>query len=662
MLNHLRDETSPYLLQHAHNPVEWYPWCQDAFSRAKSENKPIHLSIGYASCHWCHRMAQECFENPEIAKKLNDDFINIKIDRQERPDIDETYQKVLHMLGQGGGWPLTIFMNSNGEPFFGGTYFPADDSYGKVGFKKILNSLNEAWKKNHPDIQHNIQHFIDGFHQCDKLLNSTEPVNYDDLPQHAAGTIAQNTSSTHGGLTSSPKFPNVCNYDLVLRVFHRTRDAKLFGVLEKTLDGMACGGIFDQIGGGFSRYSITEDWSIPHFEKMLCDNGQLVKLYADAYRMTGKLPWKRVFEETIEYVLRDMTHPAGGFFAAEDADSEKQEGSYYLWTPHQVFEIFGKTHGDFVCRGLGITAEGNFSNGRSVPQRTFSLADNNEDELAGFRHKLLQARNLRIRPARDENIITSWNALMIEGLCAAFQATGQTQYLQAAKKAADFLITEVSLPNGEIFRIWNNGSRKIPGFLDDYAFLANALIDLYECCFEKTYLARARQLVDLILKKFWSGNLYFTPNDGEPLIHRPQSPYDIAMPSGISSTLFALLRLNKLYDSPTYRDFAEQIFNHFAAICAKQPLHFPHLLAAREFLDQDAYEIIIAGDRSSASVLMEALHRNYIPNKVLAFADDVPIGHGRIAIDHQPTAHVCRTNTCRLPVTDTTELLHQCGL
>ncbi|MGF6298081.1 thioredoxin domain-containing protein [Paraburkholderia sp. WC7.3d] len=661
MTNRLATETSPYLRQHAENPVDWYPWSEDALRRAREENKPVLLSVGYSACHWCHVMAHESFENPRIASLMNERYISIKVDRQERPDIDDIYQQVSQMMGQGGGWPLTVFLTPQGEPFFGGTYFPPDDRYGRPGLVRVLTSLSEAWRHQREELRDTIAQFRQGFRQLDQANLGGEATGVADLPAETGRALARDTDPVHGGLGGAPKFPNPGCYDLMLRVYHRTGEATLLDALGRTLDQMAAGGVYDQLGGGFARYSVDARWAVPHFEKMLYDNGQLVKLYADAYRLTGKQAWRRIFEETIAYVLRDMTHPDGGFHAGEDADSEGMEGKFYVWTPAEVKAVLGESDGALACRAYGVTEHGNFEHGATVLHFAVEMDGLQAAHLAGWRERLLAARGRRVRPARDDNILTGWNGLMIEGLCAAFQATGIPEYLSAAKRAANFIQGKLTLPDGGVYRAWNDGTAKVPGFLEDYAFLCNALLDLYESCFDKRYLDRAIELAALILDKFWEDGLYFTPCDGEPLVHRPRAPYDNAWPSGISTSVFAFLRLHELTGHDLYRDRAEHEFRRYEVAAARAPAGFAHLLAARDFAQRGPLEIVFAGDKSGAAALVTSVHRAYLPARVLAFAEDVPIGRGRHPVKGRPAAYVCRNRTCAAPVTDVKALLECCA-
>ena len=653
MSNRLAKETSPYLRQHADNPVDWYPWGDEAFNRARKENKPIHLSVGYAACHWCHVMAHESFENHDIAQLMNEHFINIKVDRQERPDIDDIYQKVVQMMGQGGGWPLTVFMTPDAEPFFGGTYFPPMEGYGRPGFAQILLTLNDLWLNKRPELDSYIKQFLQGYAKLDANYDKSILSKKHDIPLTAALFFAKNTDVKNGGMKGAPKFPIPACYDLILRTYYRTRNPELLKSLELTLDGMANGGIYDQLGGGFSRYSVDQEWLIPHFEKMLYDNAQLVRLYADTYRLTGHQKWKQIFEETIAYVLRDMTHPGGGFYASEDADSEGEEGTFYVWTSAQVKDLLGESDGARACRFYGITEEGNFEDHKNVLHRPIILNAKEEEQLQKFRETLFAAREKRVRPGRDENILASWNALMIQGLCTAYQATGNTGYIAAARKAADFIAENMTMPDGGVYHVWREEVPKIAGFLDDYSFLANALLDLYESTFVPHYLKRAIHLVDLILDKFWENGFYFTPKDGEQLVHRPRAPYDNACPSGTSTSVFALLRVYELTGKESYLDYANQVLSQYNTAASQNPFNFPHFLAALDFMHSSPVTIVFAGDRSKKSMqeLIEVAHRTYLSSRILAFADDVSISEGKEPVKGQATAYICRNRTCEQPLT-----------
>ena len=651
MPNRLAKETSPYLQQHADNPVDWYPWGEEAFARAQAENKPVHLSVGYFACHWCHVMAHECFENPEIARVLNENFVNIKVDRQERPDVDDLYQRVIQMMGQSGGWPLTVFLTPKQEPFFAGTYFPPEDRHGRPGFPRLLRGLSMAWRSRQEEVRENCAQFLRGFQAHDEQLFSGSGSSDADLPAEAARAFARSTDPVHGGLGGAPKFPNPSCHDLMLRVYRRTHEPELLTALGCTLDHMASGGIYDHLGGGFARYSVDERWAVPHFEKMLYDNGQLVKLYADAYRLTQRPSWRQVFEESVAYVVRDMTHPEGGFYASEDADSEGEEGRFYVWSPQDVRAVLDADDADFACRAYGIREPGNFEHGRSVLNREVALNDGEQMRLEGVRKRLFAARLRRVRPGRDENVLAGWNGLMIQGLCAAYQATGTAAHLLAARRAADFLAANLTMADGGIYRAWRDGVAKVPGFLDDYSFLANAHFDLYESDFEERDLNRALDLVDQIRDKFWDDGLFFTPRNGEPMVHRPLAPFDSAWPSGISESVFALLRAHELSGRKHYFECVQRVLAQLEAAAARNAFGFAHLLAAQEFSRGGPITIVFAGERDAAAALIESVHRAYLPGRVLALAGHVPMGEGRGAINGQAAAYVCREQSCLPPAT-----------
>ncbi len=661
MSNRLALETSPYLRQHADNPVDWYAWGEEALRQARERDLPIHLSVGYAACHWCHVMAHETFEDARVAQLMNERFVNIKVDRQERPDIDEVYQKVVQMMGQSGGWPLTVFLTPEGEPFFGGTYFPPDDKHGRPGFARLIVALSDAWRQQDSKLLTNVEQFRHGYHEMDGRVFGHAGPAAPDLPQLAARALAEHTDPIHGGLQGAPKFPNPSCLDLMLRVYHRTRDPALRDAVQVSLDRMVAGGIYDQLGGGFARYSVDERWQVPHFEKMLYDNGQLVRLYADAYRLTSRPDWRRVFEQTIEYVLRDLAHADGAFFASEDADSEGEEGRFYVWTPGEIVAVLGAPEGEFACRAYSVGDLGSFEAGRSVLQRSLALDAGEQTRLEPLRQRLFEARTQRMRPARDENIIASWNALMIEGLCAAYQATGTASFLRAAARAADFIAARMTMPDGGVYRIWRDGHARVSGFLDDYAVLSNALIDLYESCLEARHLERAIQLVDRILDQFWDDGLFFTPSSGERLVHRPRAPFDGAWPSGTSTAAFALLRLSELTGRALYRERAEQVFASLGAAAQRNAFGFAHLLAAAEFAGRGPAAIIIAGSAPAAAPLIEAVHRAYLPAHVLALGAHVPAGAGRATVEGRAAAYVCRNQVCRAPVTNGADLLRACA-
>jgi len=675
--NRLAGESSPYLQQHAGNPVDWYPWGEEAFARARALDRPVHLSIGYFACHWCHVMAHECFEDAAIARQLNEHFVNVKVDRQERPDIDDLYQRVVQMMGQQGGWPLTVFLTPDQQPFFAGTYFPPEDRYGRPGFPRLLDGLTMAWRTRQHEVRENCAQFLRGYASHDEQLFAAtapaapdaaatgetaatelrrgpappQPAAHADPAAEAARGFARATDPNYGGLGSAPKFPNASAHDLMLRIAQRTGDGEVRGALERTLERMAAGGIHDHLGGGFCRYSVDERWDVPHFEKMLYDNGQLVKLYADAYRYTGRAELRRVFEDTVDYVLRDLCHPNGGFFASEDADSQGEEGLFYTWTQAEVRAALGDDDALFACHAYGVTPRGNVANGRSVLQANAPLDAADRLHLESLRRRLFEVRQQRVRPGRDENILTGWNGLMIQGLCAAYRATGTATHLAAARRAADFLARHLDDGCGGVYRAWRDGVARVPGFLDDYSFLANGLFDLYEAAFEPDDLARALALVDAILLRFWDDGLYYTPNDGPALVHRPLAPFDNAWPSGMSESVLALFRAQALSGVARYGEHARRVLERLQAAAQRNAFGFAHLLAAQEYDRGGAATVLFAGGRAAAAGLIEVAHRGYRPGLALALAEHVPAGSGLETVAGAAAAYLCRDQTCQRPVT-----------
>ena len=663
--NRLARESSPYLQQHAGNPVDWYPWGEEAFAQARAQNKPVHLSIGYFACHWCHVMAHECFEQPDIARMLNEGFINVKVDRQERPDVDDLYQRVIQMMGQSGGWPLTVFLTPDQEPFFAGTYFPPQDSHGRPGFPRLLRGLRMAWERRQDEVRENCAQFLRGLAAHDAQLLADPGAGLrrqSDLAAETAAGFARNTDPVHGGMGGAPKFPNASCQDLMLRIARRTGDGDIFAALERTLDHMAAGGIQDHLGGGFARYSVDERWDVPHFEKMLYDNGQLVKLYADAYRFKPKEAWRRVFEDAIAYVQRDLCHPQGGFFASEDADSQGEEGRYYVWTQDEVRAALGDDDALFACHAYSVSRHGNFGGGRSVLQRNTPLDAADEAHLASVRARLFAAREQRVRPGRDENVLAGWNGLMIQGLCAAFQATGSAGHLLAARRAADFVMGHLAGPGGGMMRAWRDGQSGVAGFLEDYSFLANGCFDLYESGFLESDLQRALALVDAMLERFWDDGLYFTAHDGQKLIHRPLAPFDSAWPSGLSEGVLALLRAAAFTGRAVYRERAQRVLERLEPAARRNGFGFAHLLAAREFAACGPVSVRFAGGSQAAAELVAAAHRCYQPGRILVLAQHLADGADQMPAAGVAAAWVCRGETCLPPVHDARslrELLNQ---
>ncbi len=672
--NRLIHETSPYLRQHAYNPVDWYPWGKEALARAKAEDKPILLSIGYSACHWCHVMAHECFENPDIAKLMNEQFINIKVDREERPDLDDIYQKAAQVfLGRGGGWPLTVFLTPDREPFYGGTYFPPVPRYNLPGFPQVLLGVVEAYR-GHPDrVRQNIERVRNGLQRAGAPQPSSEPLT-DALLDEAVKDLSLVYDSLHGGFGDGPKFPTVPPLSLLLRQFYRTGDLASQGKVIHQLRRMAAGGIYDHLGGGFHRYAVDAQWLIPHFEKMLYDNAQLVRIYLDGWRLTREIRFKQVVEETLEYVRREMTHPGGGFYAAQDADSEGHEGKFFVWEPGEIKSELGPELGELFCRVYGVTADGNFE-GRSILNRLAGLNLKPEEQeeletvLAPARRRLREVRDRRVKPERDDKILTSWNGLMVSGFLDAYQTFGTPSYLDMAERALAFLL-ERAWMNGRLHRTVTGGRARLNGYLDDYAFLAAALIDAYEATSQRGYLEHAVELTEIMLEQFWddeTGGCFFTGRDHEALIQRMKSGTDGAMPSGNAVAATNLLRLFFYAGEPRYWDRAEQTLRVFRAQMDQNAYGSAALLCALDLFLVKPKEIVLVGARTDPAVqaLLRQIYGCYVPNKTLIAQVNTQNGGpvrvpgptaGKVAVNGKPTVYVCQGFTCSRPVTEWAEL------
>ena len=669
--NHLIHETSPYLKQHAHNPVEWYPWGHEALARAKSENKPILLSIGYSACHWCHVMERESFENADIANLMNQHFINIKVDREERPDLDDIYQKSAQAFMQrGGGWPLTIFLTPDQEPFWGGTYFPPVSRHGMPGFPEVLLGVSEAYRKEPGQVRENIQKVRTGLRRISSPQPSDASLS-EELLDNAVRDLSTFYEPINGGFGDAPKFPTAPPIHLLLRQFSRTKDQKVLDMSLHTLWKIAAGGIYDHLGGGFHRYSTDAQWLVPHFEKMLYDNAQLVRVYLDAWRLSREPRFRQVVDQTLEYLQREMIHPDGGFYTAQDADSEGHEGKYFVWTHAEVKTVLGPQVGDLFCRLYDITDQGNFegknipnlikSNGRIQVQDVPDI----EHQMAVARQTLLNAREQRIKPLRDDKILTSWNGLMISGVLDAYQALGNPAYLAMAEKALAFLLAS-AYKNGRLFRTVTDGQGRLNGYLDDYAFLTAALIDAFEATSRPEYLAKARELTAVLLEQFWdpqAGGCFFTGRDHETLIQRMKSGEDSAIPSGNAITTMNFLRLFSYTSEQIYLDRAEQTLRLFHEQMSRNPYGTSSLLCALDFDLSKPKDIILVGSRSDAEMagLLSQIHGRYVPNKTIVVVNgdtvDGSIGvpaaaKGKTAIHGKPTAYVCHNFTCSQPATD----------
>ena len=669
--NRLASETSPYLLQHAHNPVDWYPWGEEAFERARRENKPVLLSIGYSSCHWCHVMERESFDDPGIAGLMNDLFVSIKVDREERPDIDDVYMKAVQLLIGRGGWPLTVFLTPSKEPFHGGTYFPPVDRHGLPAFPRVLQAIARAFHERPDDVAKATKEILAG---VEKLEGTNTPATVLDpsLPERAAIALVGHVDETYGGLGAAPKFPHAQVFQLMLR-HHRTRP-DLLEAVRLTCRRMAAGGMYDQIGGGFHRYSVDERWLVPHFEKMLYDNALLPRLYLDAHQVTGDHRFRRVVADTLDYVLREMRDPGGAFYSATDADSEGEEGKFFVWTREEVAHIVDPADVDLVCRHWDITDEGNFE-GRSIAHLTLDVEDlakvfgrsaqATAEAIERARERLYEARARRVPPRRDEKVIVAWNALMISALADAGRVLDVERWIEAAVGAADFLWSAVRR-GGRLLHGWALGEAKQLAFLDDHAFLAAACLDLYEATADPRHLERAQTLVDAIDARFHDdrgGGYFFTPSDGEALITRSKSGADGALPSGSSVATITLLRLHAFTGLDRYRARADELLHLYHDAAAQQPFGYATYLEALELYARTPTEVVIVGPRGDAGTraLWDVVRSAYLPHRALVRVepgDPAPPApaRDRPARDGRPTAYVCRQFTCSAPTTDPAEL------
>jgi uncharacterized protein YyaL (SSP411 family) len=680
--NRLANETSPYLRQHEHNPVDWYPWGPEALALARKLDRPIFLSIGYSACHWCHVMEHESFENEEIAKVLNEHFVSIKVDREERPDLDQIYMTAVQLMNRGqGGWPMSVFLTPDLKPFAGGTYFPPDDRYGRPGFKRVLESVAEWWKTRRDEMVEmsgDVTERIRGFGRLEPGAGDLGP----QLIQGAANNLGRAFDPVNGGFGSAPKFPHPMGLRVLLRAWKRFGGDETLHMVRHTLDRMAMGGIYDHLGGGFARYSTDARWLVPHFEKMLYDNALLVPCYLEAYQATAEPFYREIVDETLGWVLRDMTSPEGPFYSTLDADSEGVEGKFYVWTPDEIERVLGKEEADLFCTVYSVEPEGNWHDeaGHGPPGptnilhrvKTFDqIARLNHIPEADLRRRLdearkqfLEVRNHRVWPGRDEKALTAWNALMIAALAQAGAVLENPHYIEAARRAANFIVTRMRTADGRLLRSYSSGTEpKLNGYLEDYAFLADALVSLYEATFEPRWITAALQVTDVMIDQCWDpgeGGFFYTGRDHESLIARNKDPHDNAIPSGNAMAVTALLRLVKLTGRTDLQEKAETTLKLYAGLLASQPTAAGQMLIALDFDLSPVQEFAIVGDPATEETkrVLRAIRRGFRPNAVVALKTPtgnaaveqlIPLLAGKTE-SGAVTTYICENFACQAPL------------
>jgi len=685
--NRLIHEKSPYLLQHAHNPVNWYPWGDEAFEEAHRMDKPVFLSIGYSTCHWCHVMEKESFEDPEVAGLLNQTFVSIKVDREERPDLDHVYMTVCQMVTGSGGWPLTIVMTPDKRPFFAGTYIPKGSRFGRTGMMELIPRIGELWRTRREEVlasAEGITRTLRGLDQEGRGARLDRSV-----MDRAYEELSRRFDETYGGFGNTPKFPTPHNLLFLLRYWSRTGKSEALGMVEKTLQEMRWGGIFDQIGFGFHRYSTDREWLVPHFEKMLYDQAMLALAYLETYQATGKEVYADTAREIFRYVLRDMTAPQGGFYSAEDADSEGVEGKFYVWTREELHRVLGEEAANLTAKVAHVARNGNYREeatgkntganilyfGKPISEIAADLGMGREDLERAFesaRRRLFDARERRVHPHKDDKVLTDWTGLMMAALAKGAQILGSETYAEAAEAAAGFVLSRLRKPDGRLLHRYRDGEAAIPAHLDDYAFLVWGLIELYEATFDASYLKTAVDLNADMVDHFWDeegGGLFFTPDDGERLIVRRKEVYDGAIPSGNAVALLNLLRLGRLTGRAELEEKAAAISRAFSAQIGQAPSGYTHFLSAVDFGIGPSYEIVVSGPSASRETesMIEALRGRYLPTCIIILRPSdqespgitslAPYTEQQLPLEGKPTVYLCKGNTCEAPSTDIGKVL-----
>jgi len=676
MANHLEHETSPYLLQHVDNPVDWYPWGEEAMRLAKARDKPILLSIGYAACHWCHVMAHESFEDDATAAQMNADFINVKVDREERPDIDSIYMQAVNAMIGRGGWPMTVFLTPDGKPFYAGTYFPNEPRHGMPSFRQILTGVAQAWDSDRDNVLSSADEVYGQLQKLSGVGFEAEPLDADSFTDALRG-LGRAFDATWGGFGDAPKFPPPMTIEFLLRESLRTGNEQALEMAELTLRKMAEGGMYDQIGGGFARYSVDNRWLVPHFEKMLYDNAQLARVYLHAWQLTGNELYRRVCEETLDYVLLEMRHEAGGFYSSLDADSEGVEGKFYVWSADEIRGALGED-ADAFMRIYGVSEEGNWE-GQSILNLHLdsnALAEQLgidpgvlDARMAAARNTLYGIRSERVWPGLDDKVLTAWNGLMLAALAEAGSALDRPDYAAAARSNAEFLYRTMRRESGRLFRTWKAGSEpKYNAYLEDYAYLADGLLALYEASFDTRWLDWARELAELMLAHFKdsdNGGFFDTSDDHERLIQRPKDLQDNAVPSGSSVAAGVLLRLSLLTGDGELWSEAERSIQTMSQFMRQYPTGFAQWLNAASFIAAEPREIALVGSDEQIAPLLAVVREGYRPFQVMAASDGgetfVPLLENRHRVDGRGTAYVCRQFLCQAPATNAEDLARQLG-
>jgi uncharacterized protein YyaL (SSP411 family) len=683
--NRLIHEKSPYLLQHAYNPVDWYPWGDEAFKKAKIEDKPIFLSIGYSTCHWCHVMERESFEDEEVAEAMNKAFISIKVDREERPDIDTAYMKVCQIMTGSGGWPLTIIMTPEKLPFFAGTYIPKNTGYGRIGILDLISSIQEIWKNDRSKAHNVTKHIIESL----RYEPSTQSYSLgEETLKFAYYQLSNSFDQRHGGFGTAPKFPTPHKLLYLLRYWKRTGEKKALSMVEQTLQSIRMGGIYDHIGFGVHRYSTDIHWLVPHFEKMLYDQALLSIAYTEMYQVTENEFYRKVSEEIIEYVLENMTSKEGGFYSAEDADSEGEEGKFYVWTENEIKNILAPDEVELFIKVNSISKDGNYRD-----EATRNMTENNilhmkktyaeyaselgikeeplRNILESARKKLQAVRVKRIKPHVDDKILTSWNGLMISALAKAGRAFGEPRYIEVATKAADFILSTMRTPEGNLLRRYREGDASIPGFLDDFAFFIWSLLEIYESSFNTRYLKLAIEINEAMIHHFWdnkTGGFYLSSKYSEEVLVKEKEIYDGAIPSANSVALLNLVRLNRLTANPTLKEMASELMDRFSEQISSSPTSYTFFMTALDFIKGPSYEVVITGeqDAKDTKAMFKVLREKFLPNMVVIFVPNkknseiteiASYAKEYTSIMGKATAYVCIDFNCQLPVTNPSDIL-----